>query len=528
MVKRPGAFRIEEVDLSGPPPIEGVETSVCGFLGTAERGPLSLSGVNEPGEYRRIYGGGVTGSSLFEVVKGFFANGGERCYVARVAGAGAVPATARLGPEGRLLPPPSRRGRSFRHDSPVLRITALGPGRWGNRVRIWVDDDVVPERRDALNITVHYRTRRRTPAPAKRPYRTSSEAQGNPDDVHESFQGLSPDPSSREFFIRVINRDSALIRMEGDPLPVLDLTVPVTLGGGRDGHSPALPDYLGDPGAAPDRRTGLAALSGEDEISLITSPDMHLVAGLPEVLALSCEEQGDRFAILHMGPSPLEGNPCLLPCTSSYAALYHPWIVVKKERGPRGSPVPPCGHIAGAYARVDRTQGVHRPPVGESLEGVVDLAVHLGRDEENALNGRGVNTIRAFPGGRFYIWGSRTLDPAGVRSIGVRRLLIQLEQSISRGIRWAVHEPEASGILEILLISIREFLGRAWSEGALKGTREEEAFFVSAGRGDDRGGGGAGAFPLTVGVAPERPGEFILFSIVRESSRFTVRESLVR
>ncbi len=527
MVKRPGAFRIEEVDLSGPPPIEGVETSVCGFLGTAERGPLSLSGVDEPGEYRRIYGGGVTGSSLFEAVTGFFANGGERCYVARVAGAGAVPATACLGPGGGLPPPSSRRGRRYQEGNQFLRIFALGPGTWGNRIRVWVADDEVPGRRDALNITVHYRSRRRTPAPAKRPDRTSSEAQGNPGDVHESFQGLSPDPSSREFFIRVINRDSALIRMEGDPLPVLNLTVPVTLVGGRDGHSPVLPDYLGDPGAAPDRRTGLAALSGEDEISLITSPDMHLVAGLPEALALSCEERGDRFAILHSGPGDFGESPGMLPPLSSYAALYHPWIVVKQERG-RDYPVPPCGHIAGAYARVDRTQGVHRPPAGESLEGVVDLAVHLGRDEENALNGRGVNTIRAFPGGRFYIWGSRTLDPGGVRSIGVRRLLIQLEQSISRGIRWAVHEPEASGILEILLISIREFLGRAWSEGALKGTREEEAFFVSAGRGDDRGGGGAGAFPLTVGVAPERPGEFILFSIVRESSRFTVRESLVR
>jgi hypothetical protein len=525
MVRGPGAFRIEEVDLSGPPRIEGVETSVCGFLGTAERGPLSVSAVNDPGEYRRTYGGEAAGSFLSEAVKGFFANGGERCHVARVAGSGALPATAHLGPEGKPLPPSLRKGRRHREEDPALRITALGPGRWGNRVRIFMGSGSLNTvRPDSLDLTVQYLGVRRPPRPGGRSFPVSPAATGDPNDVCESFRGLSPDPSSREFFIKVVNRDSALIRIEGEIPSITNSRDPVTLSGGRDGRSPSLPDYLGDSGAAPERRTGLAALTGEDEIAIITSPDMHLVAGLPGALIRNCEDRGDRFAILHTGPGAFGRSTEMLPPPSSYAGLYHPWIAVRREQGTRNRWVPPCGHIAGAYARVDRTQGVHRPPSGESLEGVVGLAVHPGRDEENALDSLGVNTIRAFPGGRFSIWGSKTLDQGAVRSIGVRRLLIQLEQSACRGIQWAIHEPENGMVMETLRISIGEFLGRVWREGALKGSGPEEAFFVRAGRGDGSAGEGAGAFPLVVGVAPERPGEFITFSIVRESSRFAARE----
>ncbi|HUK92448.1 MAG TPA: phage tail sheath subtilisin-like domain-containing protein, partial [Methanomicrobiales archaeon] len=305
--------------------------------------------------------------------------------------------------------------------------------------------------------------------------------------------------------------------------PFPELKGPVALGGGRDGRPPALSEYLGDPGAAPDERTGLAALSGEDEISLVTSPDMHRVPGLSEALARSCGERGDRFAILHTGPGLLPWKQYHPPFTSGYAALYYPWIIVKKERGRAGVPIPPCGHIAGAFARVDRTLGVHHSPSGESLAGVLGLASPLAREEEDVLDRIGVNTIRAFPGGRFTVLGSGTLDPGGIRSIATRRLLICLEQSICRGIGWAVHEPDTRAV-EGLRASIREFLQRAWAGGKLAGKVEREAFFVRDGRDKDGAGRKTGPPVFEIGVAPEKRGEFVVFTITRESSRFTVQE----
>jgi phage tail sheath protein FI len=87
----PGVY-VEEINL-GSKPIEGVSTSTVGFVGMAERGP-----VNRPvlvttfGEYRRIFGGflpdnpyGVLRRWLPYAVDGFFANGGKRAYVVRVA-----------------------------------------------------------------------------------------------------------------------------------------------------------------------------------------------------------------------------------------------------------------------------------------------------------------------------------------------------------------------------------------------------------------------------------------------------------
>ena len=44
--------------------------------------------------------------------------------------------------------------------------------------------------------------------------------------------------------------------------------------------------------------------------------------------------------------------------------------------------MPPCGHIAGVYARCDRKVGVHKAPANEVLEGVVDLETRLTDEQQ--------------------------------------------------------------------------------------------------------------------------------------------------
>jgi phage tail sheath protein FI len=103
----PGVY-IEEQD-TGPEPIEGVSTSVTGFVGVTQRGPLDTDPpvlVTSYPEYQRTFGGYFnpifTGSPtsgdaynlLPHAVAGFFNNGGQLLYIKRVASALTPPATA--------------------------------------------------------------------------------------------------------------------------------------------------------------------------------------------------------------------------------------------------------------------------------------------------------------------------------------------------------------------------------------------------------------------------------------------------
>ena len=92
----PGVY-IEELN-TGPVPIEGVSTSTAGFVGQTARGPVQPTLVTSFVEYQRWYGGFIdpTVSFLPFAAKGFFDNGGKRAFIARVVGAGAVPATLDL------------------------------------------------------------------------------------------------------------------------------------------------------------------------------------------------------------------------------------------------------------------------------------------------------------------------------------------------------------------------------------------------------------------------------------------------
>ena len=90
----PGVY-VQEVP-SGITPIEGVPTSVAGFVGQAERGPTAPQELHSWREFQKLYGGPIVSSYLAHAVHGFFANGGERCWVARVvAGRDGGEATAR-------------------------------------------------------------------------------------------------------------------------------------------------------------------------------------------------------------------------------------------------------------------------------------------------------------------------------------------------------------------------------------------------------------------------------------------------
>ena len=80
--RTPGVY-IREVEVKPPP---RVRSDIAGFVGQAERGPLNFpQPLTSWGEYLDIFGGFIGHGYLPYCVYTFFVNGGEKCYVVRVA-----------------------------------------------------------------------------------------------------------------------------------------------------------------------------------------------------------------------------------------------------------------------------------------------------------------------------------------------------------------------------------------------------------------------------------------------------------
>src|SRR5918911_1068124 len=71
-----------------------LRTDIAGFVGLAWRGPVDRAvRVKSAEEFRAHYDKPLPGGFLAAAVDGFFANGGQWAWIARVAGPGASPAS---------------------------------------------------------------------------------------------------------------------------------------------------------------------------------------------------------------------------------------------------------------------------------------------------------------------------------------------------------------------------------------------------------------------------------------------------
>ncbi|WP_454064310.1 phage tail sheath family protein [Candidatus Nitrospira salsa] len=288
---------------------------------------------------------------------------------------------------------------------------------------------------------------------------------------------------------------------------------------GKKGRELTLADYQGNVSGKSGTPRGLRALEGMDEVSLLCAPNEHDVGGLSESLVAHCEKMKDRFAILSAAKtmSPRSLRP---PVASSYAAMYWPWINNRDPKTGRKKLVPPCGHIAGVYARTDLNKGVHKAPANEVLRGALDLPVQVNSAELQLLTRRGVNAIRAFSGRGIRVWGARTTssDPEW-KYVPVRRLAVFVEESVAKGTQWVVFEPNNESLWARVRMSIENFLSSQWRQGALLGKKSEEAFFVKCDRTTmTQNDIDNGRLICQIGIAPVRPAEFVIFRIGQKTA----------
>jgi len=490
----PGVY-VEEVS-SGSRPIEGVGTAVAGFVGFAEKGPVSQPTlVTNWTQFTKVFGGFVEDCYLPAAVHGYFLNGGGSAYIIR-------------------LPDGTDNG-AVSHSRAA--VPALDDGKPAFAVRTLTEGSS-----DEISVVVSEASQAGEDAFKLEVLRNGK--------VEETFDNVTTRRGTANV-ASVVAKQSKLIVLEETKSSALaaprkDSTVVL---GGAAAPVPRLDaeDYIGDTL----RRTGMSSFEAVDEITMIAVPDLMSayrrgtidadgVKAVQLAMIGHCELLSDRVAIIDPPPGlnsqqVKEWRTEFAGYDSKYAALYWPWLQVMDPVSGTRMSLPPSGHVAGVWARNDDTRGVHKAPANEVLRGVVSLQNVITRGEQEQLNPIGVNCLRAFPGQGIRIWGARTLssDPEW-RYINVRRLFNFIEESILNGTNWVVFEPNDEYLWESVQRVVSAFLQRVWRTGALLGRTPAEAYYVKCdGENNPPESRDAGHLIVEVGVAPVKPAEFVVFRI---------------
>jgi phage tail sheath protein FI len=186
----PGVY-IEEVP-SGVRPIEGISTSTAAFIGKAELGTMNKAAlVTSVPEFEAKYGKYLNGFFLSHAVHQFYNNGGKKCYIVRVAGAGAQAAAISI-KDRRAAP------------AKTLTISASSEGDWGNKLDVVIKDGAAdPDNEFALQV---YRDRSQQNPPLS-PL------------LLENHDNLSMDSEAANFVGKLIVANSKYIAVNIDAVP---------------------------------------------------------------------------------------------------------------------------------------------------------------------------------------------------------------------------------------------------------------------------------------------------------------------
>lgn len=266
----------------------------------------------------------------------------------------------------------------------------------------------------------------------------------------------------------------------------------------------------------------LAKFAAIDEIAIVAAPGITDASVRASITRHCQQDTGDRFAIFDCGPNETLANIAIPPATT-YAAFYFPWLKVfdpvTKSAEPTGDgtlAVPPSGHVAGIYARVDTNRGVHKAPANEVVLGALGLTAPVSKNDQAGVNSKGVNCIRSL-NNNILVWGARTLagpNDADFKYINVRRLFLFLRESIDEGTQWVVFEPNNPALWQKIKRNVTAFLTNVWRDGALFGDTTQEAFYVKCdAETNPPEARDLGEVVTEIGVAVVKPAEFVVFRI---------------
>jgi hypothetical protein len=198
-----------------------------------------------------------------------------------------------------------------------------------------------------------------------------------------------------------------------------------------------------------------------------------------------------------------------------YSAIFFPRVTI--DESGRKVNLGPIGAIAGLCARIDGTRGVWKAPAGTEadLRGILGLERQFSDDENGVLNPKAINTLRIFPNG-IVNWGARTNDgsddnPTDWKYIPVRRLALFIEESLYRGLKWVVFEPNDEPLWAQIRLNVGAFMHNLFRQGAFQGATPRVAYFVKCdSETTTQNDINLGIVNIWVGFAPLKPAEFVI------------------
>jgi len=520
----PGVY-IEEIP-SGVRTITGVATSITAFIGRAKKGPCDdPTLVQSFADYDRKFGGLWGKSTMSYAVQHYFLHGGKDALIVRVNN-GAVPATITL-------------PTAIANDDLVLE--AANEGEWGNALRAAVDY-VTKDPATLFNLTIQ-----------------ELEKAGSKEVVAtETFRNLSVDKTNIRYISKVLEQQSNLVRVEtlsSEP-PNKTVTDPpdftkddnyeaAVANSGHDG------DDITDDQIAKDAGKGLYALDNADLFNLLCIPPLSRESDVGDsdvgentlvAAAKYCKDKRAMFIV--DPPANPQGGSTLIAWTdvdsakdkdgginalrglmgtdATNVAVYFPRLKMADSlKENRTEEFVPCGAVAGIFARIDAQRGVWKAPAGQeaSFSGVRKLTYKMTDSQNGTLNPLGLNCLRTFPLYGNVIWGARTLAGADLlasewKYIPVRRMALYIEESLYRGTKWVVFEPNDEPLWAQIRLNIGAFMHNLFKQGAFQGQTPRDAYFVKCDKETttqtdiDRG-----IVNILVGFAPLKPAEFVIIKL---------------
>jgi hypothetical protein len=338
--------------------------------GLTERGPVDrVVEIRSIADYERRLGRRVTYGTLHDDLTTFFAEGGQRAYVARVVGAGAAAATVTLtGTDGAAT-------------VNVLDVTAVDPGGWGNDIAIEVraGDDA-----GTFTLVVTYET------------------------TTETFRNLADAAAAAAALA-----NSTLVR--GTDLGATvdpDIQGPTALAGGTDDRATVVAaDYVAalNERASADLGDGAVAIPGQTAGTvgaglLVHAKNTRRIALLAVAADASATDATNAAGAL-IGTDG-----------SEHGGVFWPHVVVPDGAGDTRT-ISPEGFVAGRRAQAHETVGAWQAPAGVihgRARHAVSIAADVDGETGSTLDDGHVSAIRLLASGdgpkRPTLYGWRSLS----------------------------------------------------------------------------------------------------------------------
>jgi len=397
-----------------------------------------------------------------------------------------------------------------------LKIAAKNPGAWSSNLRLTVTHAIAnPTDLNAFTLLID----EVDPSlpPGAPPVRT------------ERFFNLSVDPLSPLWVDQVLESRSGLVRVEttSDQRPGLG-NAHVALAGGDDGQ--LITDNTISEADLEVNKHGLWALQNTDLFNILCIPPLAFdtdIGPITRDAALKyCKDRRAFFVVDPptgwVGVAQAVAGVDALNLRDENAAVYFPRVNIANPLCDNQlSEFAPCGVIAGLYARTDALRGVWKAPAGTeaTMAGVRTLTIPLTDGENGQLNPLGVNCLRSFPVIGNVAWGARTMEGADQlasewKYVPVRRTALFLEESLYRGLKWVVFEPNDEPLWAQIRLNVGSFMHTLYRQGAFQGSTPREAYLVKCdSETTTQADIDRGVVNILVGFAPLKPAEFVYVRI---------------